>query len=195
VKDVIRETTVPSWLGPVPHNFGDAAAGSLKADEWRTIVTVYLPIALVTLWGEGTSHKTSQIAMKLRRILDHTMDLSSAISIACLRTMTANRANAYRQYVAAWLGTLPQLYPQAEGRTSSHMAFHIFDFFALFGPVRSWWCFPFERLIGYLQRLPQNHKFGQCVIVLGTTVLTEGQASWNQHCCSRSSKRQSCGDG
>ncbi|KAF8576401.1 hypothetical protein K439DRAFT_1622880 [Ramaria rubella] len=32
---------------------------------------------------------------------------------------------------------------------------------SLFGLVQSWWCFPFECLIGMLQWLPHNHKFGQ----------------------------------
>ena len=44
------------------------------------------------------------------------------------------------------------------------MACHIYDYLKLFGPVQSWWCFPFECLIGHLQRLPLNDKFGEpCV--------------------------------
>ena len=160
IKGVIRDTIVPLWVGSVPYNFGDAAAGSLKADEWRTMYTVYLPIALVSLWGEGTLHASPNIAAKLRVALDHTMSLVSAINIACLRTMTLDRANAYRGYIASWLHDLRILYPHIENRTNNHMAFHIYDFLLLFGPVRSWWCFPFERVIGQLQRLPQNHKFG-----------------------------------
>jgi hypothetical protein len=34
IRDVIANTATPSWLNSVPHNFGDAAAGPLKADEW-----------------------------------------------------------------------------------------------------------------------------------------------------------------
>ena len=48
---VIHDTDIPSWLGSVPSNFGDKAAGTIKADEWCTLVTVYLPIALISLWG------------------------------------------------------------------------------------------------------------------------------------------------
>jgi hypothetical protein len=40
------------------------------------------------------------------------------------------------------------------------MAFHLYDFLLLFGAVRSWWMFPFERLIGHLQRIPKNHQEG-----------------------------------
>ncbi|KAI9464872.1 hypothetical protein HD554DRAFT_2026214, partial [Boletus coccyginus] len=48
-----------------------------------------------------------------------------------------------------------------------HASFHIYDYLVLFGPVHSWWTFPFEQLIGVLQRLPNNHKSGE----LETTML------------------------
>ncbi|KAI5995796.1 hypothetical protein F5J12DRAFT_896429 [Pisolithus orientalis] len=41
------------------------------------------------------------------------------------------------------------------------MSIHIYDYLRLFGPVQSWWCFPYECLIGHLQHMPTNHKFGQ----------------------------------
>ncbi|KAI6037172.1 hypothetical protein BKA83DRAFT_4041305 [Pisolithus microcarpus] len=46
IQNVIKETTIPSWLRSVPKNFGEAKAGTLKADEWRTLATIYLPLAL-----------------------------------------------------------------------------------------------------------------------------------------------------
>ncbi len=157
---MIRTSDVPSCLRSVPHNFGSLGAGSLKADEWRTMITVYLPLALVSLWGDGTVHKSSVIAVQLREALDHTMALVSAVHIACARSMTRERAFAYRSYIAAWLSTLKSIHPSATYRTNGHMATHIHQFLLSFGPVRSWWCFPFERLIGQLQRLPTNNKFG-----------------------------------
>lgn len=161
----------PSWLGSVPYNFGDAAAGNLKADEWRTMFTVYLPIALVSLWGEGTSHPSAGVAEKLRDVLDHTMSLVSAVTLACMRTVTRDRTEAYRDYVATWVRDLNRLHPHIGHRTNNHMAFHIYDFLLLFGPVHSWWCFPFERLIGRLQRLPTNHKFGESPILYRVHVI------------------------
>ncbi|KAJ7610392.1 hypothetical protein FB45DRAFT_751377 [Roridomyces roridus] len=40
------------------------------------------------------------------------------------------------------------------------MAFHIYDFLLLFGPVISWWTFPFERIIGFLERINTNNHIG-----------------------------------
>jgi hypothetical protein len=88
IRAVIRDMDTPSWLPSVPHNFGLAAAGTLKADEWRTMATVYLPVALIGIWGEGSVHLSSSAASSFRQVLDHTMALVSAISLACMRTMT-----------------------------------------------------------------------------------------------------------
>jgi hypothetical protein len=162
IREVIRDMATPSWLLSVPHNFGDAAAGTLKADEWRAITTIYLPIALISLWGKGTAQVSQSAAARLKQVLDHTMDLVSAVSLACMRTMTESRMDAYRLHLGSWVSGLKILHPNAEHRVNHHMAFHIYDFLRLFGPVRSWWCFPFERLIGQLQRLPHNHKRGKC---------------------------------
>jgi hypothetical protein len=74
--------------------------------------------------------------------------------------MTTARAEAYRGYMVAWIRDLKVLLPHAPHRTNGHMALHVWDYLRLFGPVRSWWCFPYERLIGQLQRLPTNHIFG-----------------------------------
>lgn len=170
IGDVVQQTTTPSWFDPVPPNFGDPKAGSLKAAEWRSFSTVYLPLALVKLWGEGSAHATTEAASRYRQVLDHTMALVSAITLACTRITSSARAATYRQYMATYLKDLVHIHPDASYRTNLHMAMHIFDFLVLFGPVHSWWCFPFERLIGLLQRLPSNHKkFGKlfsCVPLL-----------------------------
>jgi hypothetical protein len=149
----------PSWLQSVPRKFGDRSSGTLKADEWRTMTTVYLPIALISLWGTGTNHSAN--AVYLCAVLHHTMDLVCAISIACLRTMTVDRMDAYLRYLKSWVSGLKDLHPSSSHVINGHMAFHIYDFLQLFGPARSWWCFPFERLIGHLQHITHNHKHGE----------------------------------
>ncbi|KAF8588137.1 hypothetical protein K439DRAFT_1645631 [Ramaria rubella] len=150
IRAVVKNTVTPLWINSVPYNFRDPAAGTLKADEWRTRAMIYLPIALVTFWGTNSSHPTPAIASEFQNILDHTMSLFSATRLS------------YHDYIATYVRDLKEIHPHIlEHRTIHHMALHIYDFLALFGPVRSWWCFPFECLIGMLQQLPHNHKFSQ----------------------------------
>ncbi|KAG2059231.1 hypothetical protein BDR06DRAFT_980138 [Suillus hirtellus] len=157
IVDVIRTTDTSSSLRSVPYNFGEAKTGTLKADEWHTLTTVYLPIVLVSLWGKGSQHHTSEVAANHRTILDHTMSLVSAVHIACLQFMTTAQAQAYRKYIVVWIQDLQILHPHAPHCTNGHMVLHVWDYLQLFRPMWSWWCFPYECLIGQLQHLPINH--------------------------------------
>ncbi|KAG2071045.1 hypothetical protein BDR04DRAFT_1017125, partial [Suillus decipiens] len=49
IQDVIWEITIPSWFTPAPGDFGSASAETMKMDEWHSIITVYIPIALMSL--------------------------------------------------------------------------------------------------------------------------------------------------
>ncbi|KAF8579307.1 hypothetical protein K439DRAFT_1620668 [Ramaria rubella] len=167
VRDVLNNTVTPLWLNSMPYNFGKSAARTLKADEWRTLSTVYLPLALVSLWGAGMMHQDAKMARRLRATLDHTVTLFSTVHLVCMRTMTKARMSSYHSYMATYTKDLKEIHPTIKHTTSHHMALHIYDFLGPFGPEHSWWCFPFEHLIGILQRQPSNHKFGE----LETTML------------------------
>ncbi|KAG6849161.1 hypothetical protein C0991_011950, partial [Blastosporella zonata] len=86
IQSVIKLTVTPSWVNSVPSNYGQASAGSIKADEWRTLATIYLPIALVILWGDESGSPPPPDNYFLR-VLDHTMALFQAVTVACQNTM------------------------------------------------------------------------------------------------------------
>lgn len=160
IRDVITNTCTPTWISSVPRTFGEASAGTLKADEWRSFCTIYLPIALICEWGEGSTHQNINQGIRLRRVLDHVMLLVSAVTTVCKRVTSVEHALVYRLLLAEYIANLTSIHPHAHGLPNIHAALHIYDFLLLFGPVYSWWCFPFERLIGVLQRIPSNHIFG-----------------------------------
>ena len=161
IKDVIAKTSVPSWVESVPRNFGDHSAGTLKADEWRTLGTIYFPLALIVLWGASSTHPTANQASHLRRVLDHTMLLVSAITIACKRTTSQLRSQIYLECMVAYILQLVQIHPRATVQPYHHLSMHLPHFFSLFGPARTFWTYPFERLIGQIQHLLSNHKLGE----------------------------------
>ncbi len=160
IRHVIKHTATPTWVDTVPSNFGAAKAGTLKAAEWRNMATIFLPIALVKVWGTTSTHGLQEEADRLKAVLDHTMCLVCATILACSRVTSSEKARLYLDFLKKYLQDLIKLYPQAHFTVNCHVALHIYDFLLLFGPVHNWWTFPFERLIGILQRLPSNHKFG-----------------------------------
>lgn len=152
---VIQHTVMPSWMGSVLHNFRVAAAGTPKADEWWTIFTIYLPITLILLFD----HWSLDDAWR-KKVLDHTMQLVCAVLLTCKHMTTQHHVHRYWEYLQNYISQLPVLYPDLSCESIYHIAFYIYDFLKLFGPVHLWWTFPFEQLIGQLQCLLMNHKFG-----------------------------------
>jgi hypothetical protein len=137
IQQVIKMTDTPSWLNSVPHNFGDTKAGMVKADEWHNLSTIFLPIALISMWGEGSSHPSPEIATNFGCILNHTMLLVSVVSLACMRTMTATCSAAYLEYMTQYIRDFLIIHAVIKPRPNMHMAMHIPHFlrlFALFDP-------------------------------------------------------------
>ncbi|SJL17814.1 uncharacterized protein ARMOST_21376 [Armillaria ostoyae] len=162
IQAVIKDTATPSWINSVPANYGAASAGTIKADEWRTLSIIYLPIALVTLWGDDDGHSPAEGSRSLE-VLDHTMALFQAVTIVCRYTMNLGQATTYRTLLKHWVDGLYSVHPHTKNhhkRPNVHAAFHLYDFILAFGPVMSWWCFPFERLIGTLQKTHTNNHVG-----------------------------------
>jgi hypothetical protein len=161
IQRVIKETVTPSWINSVPSNYGQNSAGTIKANEWRILSTIYLPIALVTLWGDN--RHADEKASYMRRALDHTMALFQAVIVVCRYTMTPHRARTYRNLMKQWVDDLYEVHPHVtkhQRRPNLHASLHLYDFLLSFGPVIHWWCFPFERLIGTLQKINTNEKIG-----------------------------------
>ncbi|CAK5284658.1 unnamed protein product, partial [Mycena citricolor] len=160
IQRVIKHTTTPASVDSVPNNYGDSNAGTIKAAEWRILATIYLPIALVLLWGD---HDPLEQSPRMLKVLDHSMALFSSVILACRYTMTAMRATQYRSFLKDWVDGLATNHPHIRShamRPNVHMALHIYDFLLLYGPVISWWTFPFERVIGFLERINTNDHIG-----------------------------------
>ncbi|KAF7324374.1 hypothetical protein MVEN_02647000 [Mycena venus] len=133
---VIADTVTPAWINSVPKNYGQNNAGTIKADEWRVLATIYIPIVLVLMWGDDLS---GQHAAHFFTLLMHSMAVFQAATLACRYSTSESRASAYRNFIKHWIDQLHSLHPHAKfhdrkKRPNIHAAFHIFDFLRLFGP-------------------------------------------------------------
>ena len=151
---VIQRVKAPTWLTPVPHNLGAPGTGKVKADQWRVLGAVHLPLALVQIWGNQSNQRNGPI-------LDATFALLSAIIIASSRTTSSRHASEYLQYMRSYMNGIKDIFPDFAMHPNHHMSLHLHEYLVQYGPVHSWWTFPFERLIGTLQHLPINNKYGE----------------------------------
>jgi hypothetical protein len=155
--DLARIST-PTWVTPIPLDLGSSSHGKLKADQWRTLGITHLPLSLIRLWGLQDS--TDPRAQKCRELLDVTISLMSAVVLASSRVTSPSIAAAYLTHMKAYMEGIKKLFPQYRFRPNHHMALHLHEYLCRFGPVHSWWTFPFERIIGMLERIPTNFKIG-----------------------------------
>lgn len=105
IREVVKTTVKPIWLNSVPYNFGDASTGRLKADEWQTLGTIYIPIDLFSLWGEEYAPNTST-SKRLQKDLDHTMSLVSAVTVACSHSTSHHIASRYHYHIKTYIDQL-----------------------------------------------------------------------------------------
>ena len=155
----IKDMVTPSWLPSIPANLGEPSHGKLKADQWRTLGTTYLPSSLIRLWHKVEAD--DERSVRCNKMLLTTLSLVSAILIASSRTMSCEKADLYLYYMKEYLNGIRDLIPDYQFRPNHHMALHLWEYLRLYGPVQGWWAFPFERLIGLLQRTPTNFKNGK----------------------------------
>lgn len=155
--DIVKIVT-PSWATSIPANLGSAAHGKLKADQWRILGTTYFPISLIRLWGRRIAGDPR--SKRCYKILRVTISLLSAIIIATSRVTSSSRADLYLEHMQAYLKGIQELFPDYKCHPNHHMAMHLHEYLRQYGPVHAWWTFPFERIIGMLQRIPNNGKIG-----------------------------------
>ncbi|KAF8827857.1 hypothetical protein HHX47_DHR4000563 [Lentinula edodes] len=159
VQKSIRETVVPSWITRPPSDMGLQQAGTLKADHWRVLFNIHLPFSLIRMWGKGSPSAVDNAA-EMTPVLETSMHLTCASILMTRNSLSPKTRDQFRSSLRDHILGLKQIFPGFMLPTH-HLAFHIYDFMDGFSTVRNWWGFPFERLIGKVQRMPTNHKIGQ----------------------------------
>lgn len=158
IHEVIKNAITPAWITNPPADTGLPQAGTLKADHWRTLFTIHIPLALLSLWKENSPIASSN-AFHMSSVLSTSMHLTCAAIMMTKNTLTPQRRDSFRHSLRQHIIGLKENFPGFL-LPSHHLAQHISIFMDSMGPVRNFWCFPFENLIGKLQRTPTNHKVG-----------------------------------
>jgi hypothetical protein len=161
IQDSIKATTRPSWHCGPPSNLGDPSHGKLKADQWRSCIEFDLPVSLAKLFATNCSDSDLQQRDRQKRMLESTMFLAMAIRWGTSHRTSREHAEKYMEYMHAYLESLLHLYPSITLRPNHHAALHIGALLMRYGPVHGWWMFPFERVIGALQKTNTNYKMGK----------------------------------
>lgn len=158
IQQVIKEAVTPAWVTNPPAETGLPRTGTLKADHWRTLFAIHVPLALLSLWKKD-SPLAAQNADSMSSVLSTSMHLTCASLMMTKNVSTPSYRMSYRNSLRQHVIGLKRNFPGFL-LPSHHNAFHIYDIADFFSTTRNWWCFPFENLVGKLQRMPNNHHVG-----------------------------------
>lgn len=153
INSLLPRIHIPTWIKRAIPVVGKASFGKLKADEWRNLFTIQLPLTLIPLWSGRNHHKTA--------LLKNFCYLVSLVHLALKRTMNASKIQRYRYHVEQYLQSSVKLFQHCNLAPNHHMAIHLADCLEKFGPVRAWWSFPFERLMGSILKGCHNNHIGE----------------------------------
>ena len=150
----MKKTTLPSWIGPAPHNWGTTEHGKLSADQWRVLCTIHLPISLVLQWADASP--------RYQAMLLNFMDLVTAVRIASVRTTNEEYTVLYEHHIFSYLNGVLELFMDADIKPNHHLSLHLGQFLRTLGPVHAYRAFAFERINYMMQQMETNAKHGNC---------------------------------
>lgn len=156
VNPFLRQIHAPTWLRRPIKEIGQQGHGALKADEWRSLLTIQLPLILIILW---TGSNQTEAAL-----LHNFAHLVCLTNIVLKRKMTMAHINQYRYHLHKYLESSLQLFQHCSLTPNHHMAIHLADLLEKLGPVRSWWAYPFERQMGEILLACNNNHPSQFLL-------------------------------
>lgn len=157
----IAATSRPVYSVGPPANMGRKGQGKLKADHWKAAIEFELPVSLMKHWHRARLDDLPDDAIQRHELAHSTMLLACAVRQGISYRTSEDHRSRYTSHMHAYLTSILRLKPGISLVPNHHNALHLGDCLARFGPVHGWWMFPFERLIGVLQKVNTNYKQGE----------------------------------
>jgi hypothetical protein len=159
----IDSTIRPEYRQAPPRDLGNPGHGKLKADQWKTSIEFDIPVSIAQLWSKETSPPGQDQDVTARRdqVFQSIMHLAVAMCWGTSYRTSGHHSQLFEENMTEYLQLLLELYPNIQFRPNHHVALHVGPLLTQLGPVHSWWMFPFERVIGILQKINTNSKMGK----------------------------------
>lgn len=179
----IADTIRPSHSTGPPARIGTKAQGKLKADQWKAAIDFEIPVFLMKYWYASDSADLNDADRSKHELALNTMYLACAIRQGITYQTSERQIQSYAECMLAYLKDLRRIRPDLSLLPSHHNVMHTPAFLLRFGPMPGWWMFPFERVIGLLQKVKTNGKIGETTIVeLHAKLTLRRQARSNARC-------------
>lgn len=143
IEERVRTISTPKDIGRLPLKISSSFAG-FTADQWRNWTIIYSPVVLKGLLP--SPHLRCWLLFV------------KACSLLCKRIIYNNEVTSAELYLEHFCKNFEQLYGAEHCTPNMRLHLHLKNCLLDYGPVYSFWCFPFERYNGILGAYHTNHK-------------------------------------
>ncbi|CAG8667897.1 10619_t:CDS:2, partial [Acaulospora colombiana] len=137
-----------------PHKIGLPSTGKLKAAQWPNVCIGLIP----SLTKEWTRYPEGSDQQKWLQNFYHLIGLTRLLY---LHSVTEDDIRNFKRHSVEYVKGYHELFPSHRMKPNHHYLLHLGDMMHSFGPMRSWWSFPYERMNGDIQKISTNSKAGQ----------------------------------
>lgn len=141
IQEKVDNMNPPSKIGRIPRKIGSGFA-AFTADEWKHWIMIYSLYALLEILPED-----HYCLWKL---------LVDCCLCLCQPIMTLQSADHAHKLIVQYCKMFETLYGCEHCTPNMHMACHLSDSIKDYGPLSSFWCFPFERYNGILEGIKKS---------------------------------------
>jgi len=137
----MKHVDLPSDIGRIPAKIaiGNDGFSNLTADQWKTFIMVY---STTVLWDMLDNND--------RKILGHFVRVCNLL---VARIITEDDLKEAQERLRDMAYLIEHEYGPEFITSNIHLALHIPDCCRDYGPIYSFWLFPFERLNGYIGKI------------------------------------------
>ncbi|MBW0550998.1 hypothetical protein O181_090713 [Austropuccinia psidii MF-1] len=159
----LSDVVVPFGVTRIPKWLGKAKEGKMKASEWCSLFSIYLPLAAIdTLVGDIEKYLNKpQEAANLCQLVDNFCSLVGCTHILEAQSITKPDCVQFGQEYQKYSASSSLLFPGYVVNPNHHYALHIKMQLKWWEPLRDVAKLAWERLNGILQQIPTSGKIGK----------------------------------
>ena len=141
LQDKVNSITPPTKVGRIPRKI-QANFSSFTADEWKNRILLYSVYSLYDVIPEA-DFKCWYLFVDSCHIL-------------CQSVLTTSQVSEAHDILVNFCERFESLYGKDRCTPNMHVACHLKECILDYGPLSSFWCFPFERYNGFLEGLQKS---------------------------------------
>lgn len=122
IRKEIKDLFLPRGVTQVTCNLGEPKAGKLKASEWYSLFSTYLPLALIDFFGDTTASGVTN--SNQHQLLNFT-SLVVCTNIVASKTISINDADRFSQAYLLYIETAKLVFPSPKILPNHHYALHL----------------------------------------------------------------------